>query len=247
MAKLISDMEGGVYPVITRGGLKCVLLPPGVRPTPLDEAQFEVLYRTLADTKRKVGRYERLINLTAGTKGTGNDTNLPTTDGLGVDAAQDGEVEVDGETLDPGRLSADELAQVVLMARDDDEAAKIVRHISQKRLAELCRELKVSALRVFDLRTERTNIRKEVIGEIEDTSTHEHMKYLQAEVLRTKDAYREEVETHKRLRVHLEASKQQHRPSSAASASLAVGGRIRPGTSGSHSASRGASMMSERR
>ena len=66
LTRIISDMETGNYPVSYKSGVKCVQLPPGVKPNLPGKGHrnaFEKMFNALAETKRKAEKYERLMNL----------------------------------------------------------------------------------------------------------------------------------------------------------------------------------------
>ncbi len=71
LSRICHDMETGQYPVCYRLGLRCVQVPPGVKPTLPSKVQkgvggnnkFEKLFSAIAETKRKADKYEKMMNL----------------------------------------------------------------------------------------------------------------------------------------------------------------------------------------
>ncbi|CAD7922816.1 unnamed protein product [Amoebophrya sp. A25] len=63
LTRIIHDMETGQYPVCYKLGMRCVQVPPGVKPPLPAKRKFERLYAAIAETKRKAEKYERMMNL----------------------------------------------------------------------------------------------------------------------------------------------------------------------------------------
>jgi len=177
------------------------MLPPGTKPKPPADEDFHFLFKTMQAARRSALRYERAMNR--------------------ITQEQEEEDEEDHQYVEDDRLEAADMAWKLVRYEDDENAMRrLRRQPDEDRLRSLCKVLKMEALKRFDVREERRRVRDEVQKEIEDGSTLEYMQYLEAEATRARDAYKEEVEVSKRLRICLESSKS--RPSSAVSAAMSA-------------------------
>ena len=65
LSRIIHDMETGNFPICYKSGVKCVQLPPGLKPRLPAEAkhQYPKLFAAMGETRRKAEKYERMMNL----------------------------------------------------------------------------------------------------------------------------------------------------------------------------------------
>merc|ERR1711964_880417 len=177
LSRIISHMETGVYPATYKCGIRCVTLPMHTRPKMVKTEDFPRLFSTLADTKKKAEKYERLMNKYL------PDAQDPTgaTDEMIVPQYHNDGYNPDHFAMEFCRSTE---------AEDDT----ILNNLSIERLRMLACALKQRCRGDFAIQEEKQKIRDEVMHELSGHSTVEYLRHLEQEVERYKGIMGEEIE-----------------------------------------------------
>lgn len=235
LARIVHDMEVGNYPVCYKSGIRCIQLPPGVKPRipSLDNKDskapsFEKLFTALAETKRKAAKYEAMMLK----KGFGNDSTgvaekiqsqehkrfLSNWDAqkfadefcrIGGSAEVGAGAEKDGgggKEAEAGAQSSQPGGQTQQKLKLEPVAHEALNLLNSEQLKALCVDLKNRAVGLFDAQAEKVRVKDEVMRELSAHPTIEYLRHLEMEVTRYRELLHEEVEKNKQLRVALSTS-----------------------------------------
>eukprot|EP00392_Amoebophrya_sp_AT5.2_P006938 g6950.t1 len=220
LSKIVHDMETGQYPVCYKLGLRCVQVPPGVKPTLPSRAakmgggkggKFEKLFAAIAETKRKAEKYEKMMNLrqlqepadASKQSKLGSDML-----GMAADRQAGGGSQSDGEPPDFDLLSNwDPRKFCTDFCRSaEEDSVDVLRVLNAEQLKALCICLKTRANGGFDVQAEKQGVRDEVMRDLSSHPTVEYLRFLETEVESYKQKLVEETLKTRNLKVALSSS-----------------------------------------
>ncbi|CAD7951794.1 unnamed protein product [Amoebophrya sp. A120] len=213
LSRICHDMETGQYPVCYRLGLRCVQVPPGVKPTLPSKVQkgvggnnkFEKLFSAIAETKRKADKYEKMMNLRGLQEPADASklTNEPTTAANQPDHSTSMESPSNNDILsnwDPRKFTSD------FCRSAEEDNVDVLRVLNIDQLKALCVCLKNRANTEFDIQAEKQVVRDEVMRDLSSHPTVEYLRFLETEVDSYKQKLADETLKTRNLKVALSSS-----------------------------------------